>query len=139
MSSSRRALCRLTGDPQVDREHTSLVAQLDRLERDLQAGDQQDVAGTMSFLLAYVIEHFTNEEQLLAAAHWPGLAAHQVQHAELVARLDQMVKAHHQGEAGLSLAVAELLSGWLISHINTADQEWATEIVRPALTAAGQG
>ena len=139
MSSSRCALCRLTGDPQVDREHASLVAQLDRLERDIQAGDHQDVAGTVSFLLAYVIEHFAHEEQLLAAAHWPGLEAHQVLHAELVARLDQMVNAHHQGEPGLSLAVAELLSEWLISHINTADQEWATAVMRPELTAAGQG
>jgi hemerythrin len=128
MSSSFRAYCRLTGNAQVDYEHASLVAQFDRLERDLRQGDANDVAGTVAFLLSYVIEHFTHEEAVLAEAHWPGLAEHRVTHGEFIAQLEHFVQAHHAGEPGLGLAVAELLSGWLISHINTADQEWAKDM-----------
>ena len=93
----------------------------------------------MTFLLAYVIEHFAHEEALLAAAHWPGLEAHKALHAEQVDRLEHLVKAHHQGEAGLGLAAAEMLSGWLIGHINTADQQWAKDVIRPALAVSGAG
>jgi hemerythrin len=129
MSSSFRAYCRLTGNPQVDGEHASLVAQCDRLERDLRQGDADDAAGTVAFLLSYVIEHFTHEEALMAEAQWPGLAEHRAIHAEFVERLEHIVQAHHTGEPGLGVAVAELLSGWLISHINTADQEWAKDLL----------
>jgi hemerythrin len=135
--ASTRPSAKLTGLRLVDDEHAALVAQLDRLEIGLAAGNTSDTEAALAFLLEYVLAHFAHEEAQLAASGWPGLAAHRALHADLSGRLDQLIAAHHAGDPGLPQAVAALLDGWLVAHINEADQEWATELFEDRLAATG--
>ncbi len=82
------------------------------------------MAQTLTFLCDYVVEHFTAEERMMAAAGYPEIAAHQAEHARFVqefAILYREFKA--EGPTTLFIIrVGNRVTGWLREHIYRTDR-----------------
>ena len=96
----------------------------------------REVARTLDFLVGYTDRHFTDEENLMAAHHYPGLAAQRAQHQAFRASLDEVVRDFTEEGAVHSVAVAvgELLRNWLLKHIRTLDRELAAYLAARGAT-----
>ncbi len=91
------------GIPVVDAQHERLF----RLARE---------AAPLEFLLEQIQEHFRTEEELMAAHHYAGLAAHKLEHDSLLSQL---------AGAQPSEATLVFLDGWVTGHIASADRAMA--------------
>ena len=116
------------GVRQFDTEHQQLIALLNDLFDGIEAGRGRDVLGrTLDGLIDYTQTHFANEERYLAEHAFPGLAAHQAEHAALTA---QVVAEQHKYRAGasavLSLEVMAFFKVWLLKHIQGTDKGYTS-------------
>lgn len=117
------------GDPILDGQHRQLIGTMNHLAGLLAAGTPSFPEATQVFarLAVYVLDHFTYEEQRMAASGYPAaeLAHHKAIHAELT----QQVRGFQQRvAAGDSSALAELLpflrGTWLLEHISETDRQY---------------
>lgn len=76
-------------------------------------------------LLAHMTEHFATEEGILAETADPGLAQHELQHQNLMARACQMRERYHQGDAVARDLLAFLEKDVITDHILREDCKWA--------------
>ena len=128
------------GVPEIDGQHRELIERLNRLVTALQRNDRAELTRLMSFLGAYVVEHFTAEEMQMLATGYPGYAEHKAQHAAFVSEYVNL-KALLETEgstATLTLKLSSTLSSWLVRHIYGNDIKLGAHLrVRGAAKQAG--
>lgn len=119
------------GHEVIDREHRALFAHANTLLAAM-LGDKPvaDVSAGIDVLLAGVVEHFKDEEAILAAAGFAGLDAHVAMHRQLVARAMELVALFNQGELGLGELFQFLADDVVARHMLVEDRKYY------ALTAA---
>ena len=81
-------------------------------------------------LITYTRDHFAREEALMAAGHFPGLAAHRVEHAELAGKVIELRRRffeHTLDERNPELLV--LFKTWLMSHIRVTDLQYKPYVI----------
>jgi hemerythrin len=112
------------GVEEIDNQHRQLLSHFDRLLKACEAGKGIDELRTqLDFLDGYVVRHFSDEEGLQRRHHYPGYAAHKLEHDSFVDHLKDLreeidregVALHHVVETN------HLLLKWLIHHISTVD------------------
>lgn len=115
------------GIEQVDDEHQKLFDLADRIYNILSV----DVIMPMDQVKAAVIElvdytklHFTNEELLMEAKGYIGLAQHREQHAYLINRINDFARSVVLGGQLTPVDAYEFLCEWLVDHIQTFDREF---------------
>jgi len=116
------------GIPELDAQHRELFARIDALLEAIRGGSsRQEVARTLGFLDDYAREHFEAEEALMRDAAFPGLAAHEREHAELVRDLAELAAEHRRDgpSPSLILRVNRRVVDWLRHHIYRTDRELA--------------
>ena len=107
----------------MDEQHKKLI----KLVSDLQdamnqkKGDVQ-VAETLKQLRSYTVNHFADEEALMAKYGYPDLTNHKKLHKELVAKVDQLEKDMKAGGKLVVVNVMMMLNEWLFGHITKADK-----------------
>ena len=118
----------------LDRDHRHLVDMVNTLFDGIQAGEGQAAVGSiLDDLVAYTVEHFRREEDLMAHAGYPDAAAHKEAHARLCRQvLDIQAKYRSGATPTLSLEVMHFLKNWLTNHIQGSDRHYA-----PLLNAKG--
>jgi hemerythrin-like metal-binding protein len=117
----------------VEAEHALQYKLLGEAERLLQSGDRAAAREVIVQLHSYSDAHFASEQVLMRLHSYPGYAAHEREHGELL----------HALEALLGSLDAEDLSGaaatlrrWLTSHIHHSDQSFL-EFMNAPIRAAG--
>jgi hemerythrin len=119
----------------IDADHKILVDLIDQLHGAFVSGNVDDtVNSVLAALVDYTQYHFTREEVMLAAAGYPGLAAHKRAHAELRRQLDEIYDRFLSGNANGKLGneVLAFLHDWLYFHILEQDKEYqATLAIKP--------
>jgi hemerythrin len=122
----------IVGHDRMDEEHERL-AQLILALQDAVLGPAgtEAVARAACDLTEFTREHFHNEERLMEAAVYPGIAAHREDHAVLLQRLtlqlvDLTLKAQSPGESDL-----DFFRDWVALHIERFDWPLA-EFLRAA-------
>jgi hemerythrin len=113
------------GDSVIDQQHQAIFARASELGDALTRGEgRQRVAEMLRFLGQYTLEHFRDEEQLMSAARYPGLAEHARVHRAF--RAETM--ADRAGLAGTAPSSARVIlvynrvCAWLVDHISTEDR-----------------
>lgn len=120
------------GHAMIDAQHRKLIDILNHLHKLLndhtidhtrtESGDVFDE------LAEYVMTHFAYEEQLIAKAGYPveRVAEHKRQHDMLLARVREVMNAHHSGDTtALTELLPYLYGDWLINHICHSDCDFA--------------
>jgi hemerythrin len=125
------------GIPSIDAQHQELFQRVNRLFAACSEGRaESEVAETLRFLSAYVLEHFADEEAAMARVTYPGAAEHVLQHRELMSRLADL--DHRYAAEGprldLILAVNRTLVDWLNVHIRRSDRKLAEFLRAPGST-----
>lgn len=118
-----------TGIEIVDAQHQGLFEALNRLGEAYKAGKAgNQVVESLDFLAAYAVEHFRTEERCMREDGYPGLAAHEEEHARLVTQVQELQARLASGQP-VTMDVTIFLVEWLTTHITGSDMRYA-EFVR---------
>jgi hemerythrin len=114
------------GVPEVDAQHRRLVELLNGAfeltgER---SGTADRVAAAVDDLLKHTLEHFADEERLMASATYPGLEDHKSAHRTLRKRAVELASALRQDGAPGAAELFYFLRGWFEEHIVGEDQRF---------------
>ena len=121
------------GVQKIDSQHTILFTILNDLHAAMMKGQAQSLTGTMLHKLAdYTHTHFTDEEAMMAAAKYPGLADHKLKHRELVKQVEEYVLSYEKGEISLNLKLLNFLRDWLTNHIQKVDKAYSACLIKHA-------
>ncbi|NWJ40984.1 MAG: diguanylate cyclase [Geothrix sp.] len=113
------------GNVLIDTQHERLFRLANELLDALLSGRPIDeIAAFVSELLADVVQHFHDEEAILAARAYPGLADHARKHAELVARALQLEQAFRGGTLSIGSLFQFLAHDVVAQHMLKADREF---------------
>jgi hemerythrin len=111
------------GYPLIDAQHRQLF--------DLAAtfngnDDQIRVMKALAILCDYVKTHLREEEELMAACHYPKLQEHKKLHTEFRLMLSTLLhNAKHLSLDDIAIEVRYLINSWFYRHILTVDQDYA--------------
>lgn len=112
-----------TGHKDIDDQHRGIFALANELE-DALGGDDFDVdtvENAIYGLTDYVVEHFSDEEALMAEVHYPGLPAHCSLHEYLTRETMSIAARYFNGERIAASKIAPFVAGWLQEHIRGED------------------
>lgn len=112
------------GNPSLDHDHKSLVEIINRVA-DAEA-DDVDPAWVIRELSDYATYHFRREEEMMEAAHIPGLEEHKQSHQKFIDWLASLQATISLPEARFVLVEAtnEYLRDWLRRHILGTDMQY---------------
>jgi hemerythrin len=79
-------------------------------------------------LVAYVRDHFSNEETLMADNSYPELDAHMKKHNEFVTKINEFQMAFNNGKSALTIDIMNFLKDWLVTHIKGTDRQYGSLI-----------
>ena len=109
----------------LDGQHTVLFGLVNDLHAAMMKGQAQSLTGPLlRKLVEYTHTHFSAEEQMMAAAKYPGLADHRTRHRELIKQVEEYANRFESGEITLSLDLLKFLRNWLSDHIQKVDHQY---------------
>lgn len=119
------------GVPRMDDQHKVLLRLINRVA-DL--GESGATGGAIRVILDQLVEytrfHFAEEEKLMAAFGYPGVAGHHVIHEKFVAEVLEMVCRLGEGDAFDARSLLTLLKDWLVKHIQGTDKQYGEHMRR---------
>ena len=116
----------ISGNPIIDFQHRLVLQALKKLTIQLRAGDGSDAfKEALIFFECYCIEHFGDEEMILAEHRYPDLANHKTEHEHLTAEIGKIKLRYNQDgySRELGFEYMALISTWLKKHFDKADRE----------------
>ena len=114
-----------TGNATIDKEHRELLSAVNSLMDACSKGQgRASMESTSQFLLNYVHQHFTHEEQLQRQSHYPGYTAHKAFHDQYKHTLQEITaRIPSTGPTVAELGALNRHIGILVSHIRTEDKK----------------
>ena len=115
----------LVGVQTLDNQHSVLFDLVNQLDDALTTGQtQRGIVAMLRKLLNYTRGHFSAEEAMMAAANFPGLAQHRIQHRDLTRQVEAFEVRCERGEGAANLQLLSFLRDWLPHHIQDADKAY---------------
>ena len=112
-----------------DSDHQGLVKIINELHNAMKSGSGRLIMEDIVARLAnYTRSHFRGEEELMARASYPELAAHRVEHRNFVDAVENFQADLAAGAIGQTIQVAEFLNSWLINHIQHTDKLYTAHL-----------
>jgi len=109
----------------LDGQHTVLFGLLNDLHGAMLKGQAAGLTGTLLHkLVDYTHTHFKDEEAMMAAAKYPGLADHRLKHRDLIKQVEEYSARYDRGEITVNLQLLNFLRDWLTNHIQKTDHEY---------------
>jgi hemerythrin len=109
----------------IDSQHTTLFSLLNGLHEAMMKGQSQNLTGPLLHkLVNYTREHFSAEEAMMAAANYPGLAQHRIEHRDLARQVEGYVAKFERGEGTINIQLLAFLRDWLTDHIQASDKKY---------------
>jgi hemerythrin-like metal-binding protein len=112
--------------PTLDDDHLALghiIAELELLGENNASGTV--VANVIARLIAAARLHFAREEEIMAHEAYPFLACHRESHCQLIEFIEDLAGQLSSGRITLNKKVIAGLWDWEITHIDTADRDYA--------------
>lgn len=113
------------GNPLIDRQHQALFEHANALLAAMLAGDTADqLSVRIDALIGAVVEHFNDEEALLAGAGFAELAMHAILHHQLVDQATELAGLLKQGKVGLGDLFQFLANDVIARHMLSEDRKF---------------
>ena len=121
------------GEPTIDQEHRKLFELANILINAAfnRKSNPAEFEDALNKLLAHVVQHFANEEAILARRHFPGLETHAQSHRRLIERAVQLRDAAATGGVTIGELVDFLADEVVARHMLKADREFHPLFSRP--------
>jgi hemerythrin len=108
-----------------DDQHKKLVDMVNQLHDAMKAGQGNAMLGVvLQSLISYTATHFKDEEQVMQANGYSGLAKHKAEHEKLVKQVLDLQQKFQSGASVLTMTVLSFLKDWLITHIQGEDKKY---------------
>jgi hemerythrin len=120
------------GAADLEAEHALQYKLLGEAERLLEGGNRAAARELIVQLHTYSDAHFASEQVLMRLHSYPGYAAHEREHGELLHALDNLLSNLDSDDPSRA---ASSLRRWLTSHIHHADQSFLDFLGIPSLPA----
>jgi hemerythrin len=118
-----------TGIGKIDEQHKKLVDRVNELNEAMRKGRGKEVvAPILDELKRYTDYHFGTEERAFEEYRYPQREAHKRQHADLVAKLDDLIAKNKSNTFMISVDVLDFLKAWLSNHILKEDMEYVPHL-----------
>jgi hemerythrin-like metal-binding protein len=122
----------LTGIPLIDEQHRGLFDCVKSFEKAATGGNILLSVHTMDLLNRYVRTHFSAEEELMRAHHFPKLTDHIAEHRKFSAKLFRLIMENVRRDNTVEMLA--FLHGWLVQHIAGSDMEYVPYLIKAKTT-----
>jgi len=112
------------GVERIDEQHKALIQRLAAMARAVKELEgEREILRTLAFLIDYTRHHFSDEEELMQRAGYPGLEVQKTEHGAFKQMLDRMEEDLEEEGATKALAesIDNFLMNWLTQHIRQID------------------
>lgn len=109
----------------MDDQHKYLIHMLNTLHTAIlnkKTADQLDKI--IDELVLYTKEHFSVEEEYMAAAEYPGLEHQKKEHQEFIDMISECNDSLHLNKRGLAMDLVKYLLKWFNTHILESDRKY---------------
>lgn len=125
------------GHEVIDREHKALFQDSNELLAAILSGrPANETSAIADTLVRDVVQHFQDEESIIAAAGYPGAAKHAALHRNLVNRADALVGQFRAGKANVGELFQFLASDVIAKHMLGADRDFFSYLEKQRQAAA---
>lgn len=107
-----------------DEQHQELFNRVNTLNTAVSQGERSSIGKSLDSLIDYVVKHFQDEEQQMAAKGYADLASHKEIHANLVNTCADLQKKFHANEAEVGADTMAFIKDWLDNHIPVIDRKY---------------
>ncbi|MFT3849393.1 MAG: diguanylate cyclase [Propionivibrio sp.] len=115
----------LCGDATIDRQHQDLFIHANALLAAMFSDTPlTDIAACVDRLIAEIVEHFKDEEAILAKAGFAGFERHALLHRQLVERAAELAGLFHSEKLGLGELFQFLASDVVARHMLVEDRKY---------------
>ena len=112
------------GVDEIDDDHRKLISTFNVLNRAVSAGAADDyLAAVLDELINCTVWHFSHEERLMLQYGYGGIAAHKVEHRELIDSAKEFRAEILAANEGMTEEHLQVLERWLTEHILTTDMQ----------------
>jgi hemerythrin len=128
----------LVGNELIDKQHRELIHRIGSFLNALESGiGKEDIVKILEFLSEYVVEHFSNEEDLMMQYHYPEYEMHRREHSKLELVLSVLKKKVEEKGVTVELVAQthQTVYEWLKKHIHERDKNFAAFIKNKAKSA----
>ncbi len=109
----------------IDQDHKKLVNLLNQFSIAYDYAQCEDFEReALDDLVNYTMYHFKREEKLMADYGYPGLVEHQEEHHAMIDTINDYVKIYNKEGHDSLKQVTNLLTYWLINHIQESDKQY---------------
>jgi hemerythrin-like metal-binding protein len=123
------------GVEKIDRQHRHLFEIINKLiERSAASSDSKLVTETLTEMLKYAKEHFTDEEELMQKHGYPEIELHKKQHAYFIETTAELSINALNNQSMVAGEIAEFLMLWLTTHVLKSDMKYK-ELFRQKMPA----
>lgn len=115
-----------TGVKEMDEEHRVIIDLINTLYEMIRDKKRYEELRTVyERMYSYSRDHFSHEEQMLEEADFSGLAEQKEQHAQFIARLDELKDELLSANESVTLEVYTFLREWWLQHIVETDGQYS--------------
>jgi len=113
------------GVEKLDRQHRHLFEIINKLiDRSAASSDLKLVSETLTEMLKYAKEHFTDEEVLMQEYGYPEIGSHKEQHIYFFKTTAELSINALNNQSMVSREIVEFLKLWLTLHILKCDMKY---------------
>lgn len=117
------------GVTQIDQQHRKLVDMLNQLSDAMHNGHGKEIlAKLLNDLVAYTVQHFSMEEQLMKTHRYPAEPDHKREHDDLKKPVGELQEKMKAGKITISIETMSFLKNWLNNHILASDKRLALHL-----------
>ena len=110
------------GDPSIDHQHQEVFHLVSLLDQAIRFDDLKRIVSIIEFLEHYVVDHFSDEESLMAKHKYKGLNAHHEEHERFKVLVSQLraILESDPSKTHLIFRIRQFIDE-LIRHIKNVD------------------
>ncbi|MBI4829329.1 MAG: hemerythrin family protein [Nitrospinae bacterium] len=113
------------GVKRFDEQHKRLFDIINELHRGITRGEgRENTSAILRKLVAYVTEHFADEERLMERYAFPALASHTAEHNRMREIILGFLGKFDQADARMGEQMLSALTEWINSHVGGADKQY---------------
>jgi hemerythrin-like metal-binding protein len=114
------------GIKEIDNQHKKWIDIINQLNEAMRSGKSKEVLeDVFKQLIDYTDFHFKTEEQLFEKYGYPEKLSHKMVHQKMVNEVKNYYNDFKSGKLTVSLNLMQLLSNWLLDHIQKVDKNYA--------------
>ena len=115
------------GHAEIDAQHREIFRRFGALVEAMEGGRPAEIGLLLGFLGEYAVNHFAEEEKVMADVRYPGAGVHAAAHARFVREYRDLRALYEEngGPRAVLVRARTWIDDWLHAHIMGVDQSLA--------------